>query len=167
MQNINEIFLQSITKHFKAYQLLAEKAMEQLEAEKLFIIPAEGSNSIAIIVQHMAGNLLSRFTDFLTTDGEKEWRNRDDEFEVAITDRIGLVTQWNRGWDCLFGILNELQPSQLSETVYIRQEAHSVLDALNRQLAHHASHVGQIIYIAKMLKGRGFESLSIPKRISN
>ncbi|MCP9752275.1 DUF1572 family protein [Ferruginibacter sp. HRS2-29] len=164
MSSINEIYLSSSIKHFKTYQLMAEKAMEQLEEEKLFISPAAGSNSIAIIVQHMAGNLLSRFTDFLTTDGEKEWRNREEEFEVVINNRFDLVKQWNKGWDCVFKALDELQPGQLSETVYIRKEAHSVLDAINRQLAHHASHVGQIVYIAKMLKGEEFESLSIPKK---
>ena len=164
---LSELYLSSVTSRFKTYQLMAEKAMEQLEEEKLFITPAAGSNSIAIIVQHMAGNLLSRFTDFLTTDGEKQWRNRDDEFEEVIHNRFDLVNQWNKGWQCLFKALDELQPQQLTKTVYIRNEAHTVLDAINRQLAHHASHVGQIVYVAKMLKGEEFKSLSIPKKINN
>lgn len=164
MASLNEIYLDSAIKHFKTYQLMAEKAMEQLEEEKLFISPAAGSNSIAIIVQHMAGNLLSRFTDFLTTDGEKDWRSRDEEFEAVINNRFDLVQRWNQGWDCVFKALENLQTDQLSETVYIRQEAHSVVDAINRQLTHHASHVGQIVYIAKMLKGEEFQSLSIPRR---
>ena len=163
MASLNEIYLNSAIKHFKTYQLMAEKAMEQLEEEKLFISPASGSNSIAIIVQHMAGNLLSRFTDFLTTDGEKDWRSRDEEFEIVINNRFDLVKRWNQGWDCVFKALENLQTDQLSETVYIRKEAHSVVDAINRQLTHHASHVGQIVYIAKMLKGEEFVSLSIPK----
>lgn len=165
MENINAVYLASAIEHFSMYRSMAEKAMAQLAPEQLFISPAEGSNSIAIIVQHMAGNLISRFTDFLTTDGEKTWRSRDKEFEPVIKDQHALMNRWNEGWQRLFETLNALTPPVMADTVYIRGEAHSVTHAINRQLTHHASHVGQIVYIAKMLQGNSWKSLSIPRKV--
>ena len=143
---------------------LAEKAMEQLQPAQLFFSPPNDSNSIAKIIQHMAGNMLSRWTDFLTTDGEKEWRTRDDEFEDIIREKEILLAFWNKGWSCFLDALNSLQPHQLTATIYIRKEPLSLLDAIYRQLAHYPYHVGQIVYIAKMLKETEWESLSIPKK---
>jgi hypothetical protein len=127
----------------------------------------EDTNSIATIVKHLSGNMLSRWTDFLTSDGEKEWRNRDAEFEATIKTKEELLNVWNRGWDCFFEALNELKPEQLSTIIYIRNEGHTVIEAINRQLAHYPYHVGQIVFYAKMLKESEWTSLSIPKYKSN
>lgn len=161
--NINEIYLESIKKRFKDYQSLGEKAMEQVEEEKLFISPKTDSNSIGIIVQHLWGNMLSRWTNFLTEDGEKVWRERDAEFENVISTNEELMKKWNEGWKCLFDTLDSLKPEQLLDKVKIRGEEHTVMDAIHRQLAHYPYHVGQIVYVAKLLKEGGFESLSIPR----
>lgn len=164
MKSINELFLESVKKRFLMHKDLAEKAMDQLQPAQLFFVPPNDSNSIAKIIQHTAGNMLSRWTDFLTTDGEKEWRARDNEFENIITDKPTLLALWNKGWECFLAALNSLQPHQLTATIYIRKEPLTVLDAINRQLAHYPYHVGQIVYIAKMLKETEWESLSIPKK---
>jgi hypothetical protein len=158
--------LASVKQQFLYYRSLGEKAMAQLEPSQLFIQPGEESNSIAIIVQHMAGNMLSRWTNFLTSDGEKEWRNRDDEFEPILSEKEQLVAKWNEGWDCFLQVLDQLQPAQLTQTVLIRNEPHTVIEAINRQLAHYPYHVGQIVFYAKILKGNSFVSLSIPKNQS-
>ncbi|MCL9804561.1 DUF1572 domain-containing protein [Flavobacterium amniphilum] len=163
----NSIFLESAKRLFLYYKTLAEKAIGQLEEDQLFFAANEDTNSIAIIVQHLAGNMLSRWTDFLTTDGEKDWRNRDGEFEENYKTKSELMAFWAKGWDCLFDAVNSLQPAQLSEIVYIRKEGHTVMDAINRQLAHYPYHVGQIVFYAKMLKKSEWESLSIPKNKSN
>ncbi|HBI01846.1 MAG TPA: DUF1572 domain-containing protein [Flavobacterium sp.] len=160
-------YLESVKKQFLYYKTLGEKAMEQLEPEQLFISVNEDTNSIAIIVNHMVGNMLSRWTDFLTTDGEKEWRNRDAEFEEIFTTKPELVAHWEKGWQCLFDALNGLQPEQLDEIIYIRNEGHTVIEAINRQLAHYPYHIGQIVFYAKMLKKTEWQSLSIPKNKSN
>jgi hypothetical protein len=159
-----ENYLAFSRKQFEQYKALAEKAFAQVDDEKLFVLPNEDSNSIAMIVQHMAGNMLSRWTDFLTTDGEKESRMRDEEFEPLLHNRQDMYMQWENGWQCLFDALDGLSADQLQDTVYIRKEAHTVLEAISRQLAHYPYHVGQIIFLAKMLKGGGWDSLSIPKR---
>ena len=166
MEN-NLQYLDSIKRLFLYYKTLAEKAIEQLEEQQLFFAANEDTNSIAIIIQHLAGNMLSRWTDFLTTDGEKEWRNRDGEFEENHTNKIELMAFWEKGWDCLFDAVNALQTEQLSDIVYIRKEGHTVMDAINRQLAHYPYHIGQIVFYAKMLKKTEWESLSIPKNKSN
>jgi hypothetical protein len=124
----------------------------------------EDSNSIAMIVQHMAGNMLSRWTDFLTTDGEKEWRMRDDEFEVVLQTRDQMMQQWEKGWNCLFRALESLDAGQLQNIVYIRNEAHTVTEAINRQVAHYSYHVGQIVFLAKIMKEGEWDSLSIPRK---
>lgn len=159
-------YLDSSKKLFAYYKKIAEDAMAQVSEEKLFFQANEDSNSIAIIVQHLAGNMLSRWTDFLTTDGEKEWRNRDTEFETAIINKQDLLAFWNRGWKCLFEAIDPLTPADLDKIIYIRNEGHSVLEAINRQLAHYPYHVGQIVYLAKMLSTDVWKSLSIPKNKS-
>lgn len=169
-----ESFLTSAKKQFLYYKTLGEKAIEQLEPEQLFYALNEDTNSIAVIVKHLHGNMLSRWTDFLTTDGEKENRNRDAEFEEnqPVPDniaaaKINLVAQWHEGWKCLFNALDALTPEHLSSIIYIRNEGHTVVEAINRQLAHYPYHVGQIVFYAKMLKKSDWTSLSIPKNKSN
>ncbi|OGX60580.1 MAG: hypothetical protein A2189_05120 [Paenibacillus sp. RIFOXYA1_FULL_44_5] len=160
----NQIYLDSIKKQFLYYKTLGEKAMEQLEPEQLFAAPNEDSNSIATIVKHLCGNMLSRWTDFLTSDGEKSWRERDAEFENDMQSKEELLAKWKEGWDCLFEAVDSLRPEQLWAIVYIRSEAHTVIDAINRQLAHYPYHIGQIVYAAKSMKKSSWDSLSIPKK---
>ncbi len=163
---MEKFYLESSKKIFTYYKKLGDDAMEQVDDEKLFFQPNEDSNSIAIIVQHMAGNMLSRWTDFLTTDGEKDWRNRDAEFEINISNRQDLLVFWNKGWQCLFDAINSLTETDLERIIYIRNEGHTVVEAINRQLAHYPYHVGQIIFLAKMLSTNEWKSLSIPKNKS-
>jgi hypothetical protein len=160
-------YLESVKKQFLYYKTLGEKAFEQLEPDQLFISVNEDTNSIAVIVNHLVGNMLSRWTDFLTTDGEKEWRNRDAEFKEILKTKTELLAHWEKGWHCLFEALNNLQPHQLDEIIYIRNEGHTVLEAINRQLAHYPYHIGQIVFYAKMIKKTEWQSLSIPKNKSN
>jgi tartrate dehydratase beta subunit/fumarate hydratase class I family protein len=160
-------YLESVKKQFLYYKTLGEKAMGQLEPEQLFVSINKDTNSIATIVKHLSGNMLSRWTDFLTSDGEKEWRNRDAEFEETIETKEELLANWNKGWDCFLDNLNSLQAEQLSQIIYIRNEGHTVIEAINRQLAHYPYHIGQIVFYAKMLKNSEWTSLSIPKNKSN
>jgi hypothetical protein len=148
---------------FHQYKRLAERAMEQVADEQLFIAMDGEANSIAIIVKHMVGNMRSRWTDFLTTDGEKAGRNRDAEFVDPSATRATLLAEWENGWACLFSALNELSEQDLSRTVTIRGEAHSVMQAVNRQLAHYPHHVGQIVFLAKHFAGEHWRSLSVPR----
>ena len=164
---INNFYLESVKKQFLYYKTLGEKAIDQLEPEQLFIAVNEDTNSIATIIKHISGNMLSRWTDFLTTDGEKEWRNRDDEFETTIQTKEDVLESWNIGWDCFFNALNSLTPEQLTSIIYIRNEGHTVVEAINRQLAHYPYHIGQMVFYAKMLKQSEWKSLSIPKNKSN
>ncbi|MDR6968382.1 hypothetical protein J2X31_002405 [Flavobacterium arsenatis] len=163
----NVSYLESVKKQFLYYKTLGEKAFEQLEPDQLFVSVNENTNSIAVIVKHLSGNMLSRWTDFLTSDGEKEWRNRDDEFEETITTKEELLDLWNKGWDCFTNTLNTLTNSNLSQIIYIRNEGHTVIEAINRQLAHYPYHIGQIVFYAKLLKSGEWDSLSIPKNKSN
>ena len=172
--NVSEDFLRSANRQFLYYKSLGEKAIDQLEPEQLFISLNDDTNSIATIVKHLHGNMLSRWTDFLTTDGEKEWRNRDGEFSddastpLSVTEKkLEVLKQWNQGWECLFNTLNSLKPEDLDKIIYIRNEGHSVLEAINRQLAHYPYHVGQMVFYAKILKKSEWTSLSIPKNKSN
>lgn len=160
-------YLESVKKQFLYYKTLGEKAMDQVESVQLFVSINEDTNSIATIVKHISGNMLSRWTNFLTTDGEKEWRNRDSEFVDTIKTKEELLATWTKGWDCFFEALNGLQAEQLSEIIYIRNEGHTVIEAINRQLAHYPYHIGQIVFYAKMLKESEWTSLSIPKNKSN
>jgi hypothetical protein len=163
----NKSYLESVKKQFLYYKTLGEKAMNQLEPEQLFISVNEDTNSIATVVKHLSGNMLSRWTDFLSSDGEKEWRNRDDEFVDTIITKEELEAMWNKGWDCFFAALNGLEAEELSKIIYIRNEGHTVVEAINRQLAHYPYHIGQIVFYAKMLKNSEWTSLSIPKNKSN
>lgn len=162
----NSQFLESAKKQFLYYKTLGEKAIDQLEDDQLFISLNEDTNSIAQIVKHLSGNMLSRWTDFLTSDGEKEWRNRDDEFVDTYKSKEELLENWKKGWNCIFEAINPLKPEQLSDIIYIRNEGHSVVEAINRQLAHYPYHIGQIVFYAKLLKKTEWESLSIPKNKS-
>jgi hypothetical protein len=151
---------------FRAYKQLAERAMEQVSDEQLFIALDEESNSIAIIVKHMAGNMRSRWTDFLTADGEKPDRNRDSEFVDPAATRAALLQVWEEGWACVFGAIEPLTDADLGRRITIRGEAHSVMQAVNRQVAHYAQHVGQIVLLAKHFAGAGWKSLSVPRNRS-
>lgn len=163
----SNIYLTSVKKQMLYYKTVAEKAIDQLEDEQLFISVNEDTNSIATIMNHMVGNMLSRWTDFLTSDGEKEWRTRDAEFENPLLTKEVLLNNWNKGWNCFFNAINELKPEQLSQIIYIRNEGQTALDAINRQLAHYPYHIGQIVFYAKMIKKTEWNSLSIPKNKSN
>ena len=160
---INDIFLESAKTKFLYYKELGEKAIDQLQPQQLFILPNEDGNSIAMIVQHVSGNMISRWTDFLTTDGEKEWRKRDAEFNVVLKTKDQVMKCWVAGWACLFNALNQLQPSQLVQIICIRNEPHTLIEAIHRQLAHYPYHVGQIIFYAKILKEKEWDTLSIPR----
>ncbi len=163
MQTVEQNFLESAIKFFNYYKKLGEGAIDQLTDEEILSQPNEASNSIALIVHHISGNMLSRFTDFLTTDGEKPWRNREAEFDQAYPNKKEMMEAWEKGWACLFRALENLQPTDLSKIIYIRNEGQTVLEAIQRQLAHYPHHIGQILYQAKAIKGQAFKSLSIPK----
>jgi hypothetical protein len=151
---------------FRQYKQLAEKAMAQVADEQLFAVLDEESNSIAIIVKHMTGNMRSRWTDFLTSDGEKPTRNRDSEFVDPPATREALLSEWEQGWACVFSAIEPLTDADLSRTVTIRGEAHSVMQAINRQLSHYPMHVGQIILLAKHYAGAHWETLSVARNRS-
>ncbi len=165
--DINSVYLESIKKQFQYYKTIAEKAIEQLEEHQLFEAKNEDNNSIATIIKHLSGNMLSRWTDFLTSYGEKDWRNRDAEFENNLQTKASVLIEWSKGWNCFFEAIDGLKPENLSEIIYIRNEGHTVLEAINRQLAHYPYHIGQIVFIAKQLKNSEWNSLSIPKNNSD
>ena len=158
-----ETYLNSVKKEFERYKTLGEKTFDQVSDDALFWQYNDESNSIATIVKHLSGNMLSRWTDFLTSDGEKPWRDRDKEFENDIDTRQQLLPLWNEGWDCLFNALNSITEGDLQKDIYIRNEKHSIVEAINRQLAHYPYHIGQIIFIGKMVAGANWDPLSIPK----
>jgi hypothetical protein len=160
---MNEKFLTSTRKLFEYYKSLGDNAMAQIDDSQINYQPDQGSNSIALIVHHLSGNMLSRFTDFLHSDGEKPWRDREAEFEKGFQSKAEMLEAWEKGWDVLFKTMNALKADDLDKVVYIRNEGHTVLDALQRQLAHYPHHVGQIVYLAKMLVKDQWQSLSIPK----
>ncbi len=154
------------TDRFTQIRSLGEKTLEQLSEADLHWSPDEESNSIAVIVQHLAGNMISRFTDFLTTDGEKENRNRDGEFVEHGMGSQELRERWDAGWECLFAAMRPLTEADLNREVFIRGESHTVMEALLRQLSHFAYHVGQIVYIGKMRQGSAWKTLSIARGAS-
>ena len=156
-------YLKDSIEVLRYYKRLAERAMAQIPDEALFAAADSQSNSVAIIVKHLAGNMRSRFTDFLTSDGEKPDRKRDSEFETPPTTRAELMEMWEAGWRRVFDAITPLTDPQLNDKVYIRSEAHSVMQAINRQLAHYAYHIGQIVYVAKHFAGANWNSLTIPK----
>lgn len=151
---------------FRYYKSLAERAMAQVTDEQLLASLDDEGNSIALMVKHMAGNMRSRWTDFLTTDGEKPDRNRDSEFVAAPTSRTSLMEMWETGWASVFRALEPLSDADLGRTVMIRAEAHSVLQAVNRQIGHYAYHVGQIVFLAKHFANDEWKSLSVPRNRS-
>lgn len=156
-------FLNAAKAQFIYYKMLGDKTFEQLDDASIFVQQSSDSNSIAVIVKHMYGNMLSRWTDFLTSDGEKPWRERDGEFENDLNSRQEVLLQWEKGWNCLFSALDALSSSDLSKIVLIRNEQHTVTEAILRQLAHYPYHVGQIVHIGKTLSQKPWVSLSIPK----
>lgn len=158
-----ESYLESIKKQFEYYKNLGDKAFNQLSFDELKNEIAKDSNSVAIIVKHIAGNMLSRWANFLTEDGEKEWRQRDLEFHDTYESKDEIIAHWNKGWRCLFDALKPLTVSDLERIIYIRNQGHTVTEAINRQLSHYAYHIGQIVFLGKVLKGKHWESLSIPK----
>jgi hypothetical protein len=159
-------FLEDSLEVFRYYKKLAERAIEQVTDEQLFLPLDEESNSIAIIVKHMAGNMRSRWTDFLTSDGEKPDRNRDSEFVEPAATRDALMRDWEYGWQCMFSALEPLSDGDLARTVTIRGEAHSVMQAVNRQIAHYANHIGQIVLLAKHFQHASWKPLTIPRNRS-
>ncbi len=156
-------YLTSITKQFEYYKDLGDKTFNQLTFEELQFEPNTYSNSIAIITKHIAGNMLSRWTNFLTEDGEKEWRHRDKEFEDDFTSKAALLETWNKGWKCLFEALKPLSSNDLERIVHIRNQGHTVTEAINRQLAHYSYHIGQIVFLGALIMKEDWQSLSIPK----
>jgi hypothetical protein len=160
---MHETYLADIRRTYRNYRKLAEAAVDQVSDEELRTALDTEDNSIAVIMQHVAGNLRSRFRGFLTADGEKPDRNRDAEFETRSADRAALMAEWNGAWDIVLGELDALTPEDLERTVHIRSEAFIAVEALNRSVTHTAYHVGQIVFLAKHLKGSAWTSLSIPK----
>lgn len=161
---LGQLYLEATIARFEKSKLLAEKAMAQLNFEELLVNPSKESNSIATIVKHLHGNMLSRWTDFLTTDGEKSWRKRDAEFRDTYPTRAALEEDWQKGWQVVFKTLQELTDENLSQIITIRQEEMSVIDAIQRQVDHYGYHIGQIIYIAKFIKDEQWQNLSIAKK---
>jgi uncharacterized protein DUF1572 len=163
--DVSAAYLEDVTTQFRKMKKLAEDAIEQVSDDELVVMLDEESNSLAVIMKHMAGNLRSRFTDFLTTDGEKPDRNRDGEFEIdGVPARAAVVADWESGWSRLFSTLESLTTDDLLRDVLIRGERLSVVQALDRQMTHHAYHVGQIVFLAKHLRSAGWRNLSVPRK---
>jgi Protein of unknown function (DUF1572) len=157
------IFLQSSIQQFREYKSLGDKTFAQLQDNDFHFQPNESTNSIAVIITHLHGNMLSRWTNFLTEDGEKEWRQRDDEFETHAYSREKLLELWEEGWKIVFDTLESLQLCDLEKIIYIRSQPLTVIDAIHRQLTHYASHAGQIVMLGKIIKNTAWQSLTIPK----
>ena len=164
---IVENYFEDAIKSFKAYKKLADKAIAQLKDDEFFVTLDEESNSVAIVMKHMAGNMFSRWTDFLTTDGEKPNRNRDMEFVIEeSTTKDDVLNYWERGWACVLGALEPLTPEDFEKTVTIRGEEHTIVEAINRQMSHYAYHIGQIVFLAKHFRSKDWSSLSVPRNRS-
>jgi hypothetical protein len=164
MTDVAAHYLDEARRQFRGYKRMGDRALEQLRDEDFFVTIDAESNSIAILVKHLAGNMRSRFTGFLTTDGEKPDRFRDREFEVtAATRRADVIRWWEEGWGCVFAALESLAPEDVMRTVTIRGEPHTALQAINRQIAHYAQHIGQIVFLAKHLRSSEWKTLSIPR----
>jgi hypothetical protein len=167
-QSLGSHYLKDAAAQFHGLKALADKALAQVTDAELFVTLDPECNSIAVIMKHLAGNMLSRWTDFLTSDGEKTDRNRDSEFEVMPGQtRTALLARWESGWQCLFDAIEQLPEEDLFKRVLIRGQEHSVIEAINRQLTHCACHVGQIVFLAKHLRSKDWQSLSIPRRKSS
>jgi hypothetical protein len=166
-QSIGQHYLDDAMRRFREYKQLAERALAQISDEEFFRTLDEDSNSIAINMKHLAGNMISRWTDFLTTDGEKPERRRDLEFVMLPeTSKEDMLAYWERGWQCVFDAVEPLKPEDLMRTIRVRGQDHTVVQAINRQLAHYAYHVGQIVFLAKHFKSSEWQSLSVPKNRS-
>ena len=180
LPRMNADYLKSAKQQFLYYKQLGDKTMDQLSDEQLFWQYNDASNSIAIMVKHLWGNMMSRWTDFLTTDGEKDFRKRDEEFELRVGpslqgvdtanaegvdehSRAVIIEKWEQGWACLFKALDSINEDNFDTTIYIRNQRHSIPEAVNRQMMHYAYHVGQMVYLGRMMKGEDWQSLSIPK----
>lgn len=163
MNSVAENYLESTKKQFAYYKSLGDKTFAQLNDINIHWQANEDSNSVSIIVKHIVGNMLSRWTNFLTEDGEKEWRHRDTEFEDTYTSKVEMIAAWEKGWQCLFGAINPLQADDVSRIVYIRNQGHTVLEAITRQLCHYSYHIGQLVYVGKLICSDEWTSLSIPK----
>jgi Protein of unknown function (DUF1572) len=161
--NIGNEYLKIVIERFKSVKSLGDNTISQLSEEEIYWTYNNESNSVAVIVKHLSGNMVSRWTDFLTTDGEKEYRNRDEEFIDDISSKSELTNIWEKGWKTLIDTLTGLSEQDLLKKIYIRGERHFVLEAIERQMAHYAYHVGQMVYIGKQVKENKWESLSIPK----
>ncbi|WP_053362445.1 DUF1572 domain-containing protein [Bacillus sp. FJAT-27251] len=160
---VGKEYLRTVIQRFKSVKSLGDKTINQLSEEEIHWTYNSESNSVAIIIKHLSGNMVSRWTDFLTSDGEKDYRNRDEEFIDNISAKSDLITVWEKGWKVLLETLTDLGEQDLLKNIYIRGEKHLVLEAIERQMAHYAYHVGQIVYIGKELKDNNWKSLSIPK----
>ena len=156
-------YLESTLQLFRDYKAMGEKAMHQIPTEKLFFRFNDDSNSVAMLVNHLNGNMLSRWTAFLDSNGEKPWRERDAEFEPSIESDSEMWEKWEQGWACFFAAVEPLREEDLMKIVQIGHKEHSVVDAISRQLAHYAAHIGQIVYLAKILTEKPWQSLSVPK----
>ncbi len=165
-KSVENHFLSNAIKLFKYYKSLGDKTLEQIPEENIHKTINKASNSVAIIVKHISGNMRSRWTDFLTSDGEKSWRNRDGEFEDTIKDKKDLLEIWEKGWACLFEAIEPLEGEDATKIIYIRNEGHTVLEAMQRQLGHYSYHVGQLVFLGKYFCGDNWKSLSIPKNKS-
>ena len=162
--DISQHYLEEIRRQLRGHKRMGEGAMNQLRDEDFFVTLDREANSIAILVKHLAGNMRSRWTDFLTSDGEKPDRHRDQEFEIdPNTTRADMMEWWERGWHCVFQAVTPLQPEDLNREVFIAGRAHTVMQAITRQLLHYAGHVNQIVLLAKHFRGSRWKSLSIPK----
>jgi len=155
-------YLNSVIKQFQYYKSLGDKTIDRLSFDELTWLASTESNSISVVVKHIVGNMLSRWTNFRNEDGEKSWRERDKEFVASYTSKNELKNAWDEAWKCLFAAIEPLRTEDLENVVYIRNQGHTITEAINRQLAHYAYHVGQIVLIAKMIKGDTWDSLSIP-----
>ncbi|CAM1366417.1 DUF1572 family protein [Tenacibaculum xiamenense] len=159
-------YLSSVVKQANYYKKLGDETLNRLTEEQLFYTPDSLSNSIAIIVKHIAGNMLSRWTNFLTEDGEKDWRNRDSEFVNSFASKKEVVLYWEKGWNCFLAALNSLSSNDLEKIIHIRNQGHTVTEAINRQLCHYPYHIGQIVFLGKLILKENWKSLSIPKNQS-
>ena len=156
-------YLTSVLKQFEYYKSLGDSTIDRLKLVELQKEFYTDSNSIAVIVKHLSGNMLSRWTNFMTEDGEKLWRERDKEFIDSYNDKEAILQDWQKGWQCLFKALNKLESKDLEAIIYIRNEGHTVVEAINRQLMHYAYHIGQMVILAKIIKGNTWQPLSIPR----
>ncbi|MDN4164460.1 DinB family protein [Cytophagales bacterium LB-30] len=163
MESLGAQYLKSSIQQFEQYKKMGDSAINQVPEEMMSWQPGEQSNSLAVIVHHMSGNMRSRWTNFLTEDGEKPWRQRDEEFEEDERSKAEVMAAWESGWKVVFDTLNSLKEEDLSKTINIRAQGLTVVEAINRQLTHYASHVGQMIYLAKLICGENWKTLSIPK----